>query len=137
MDPQLSTVTSKSRKGPLVGEQEFTLIFVCFFERVLNAMISADISNLITLYVGPSKRLGWFNKAVHHSKYILIVDEINITKRLYAPATVLCGDGEPLDRSRWTKYEVVFRINEMGVVVSISGILLDRIRILMSRSDWE
>ena len=113
MDHQSLTETSKSRKGPLVSEQEFVLIFVCFFERVLNAMISADISNLITLYVGPSKTLDWFNEAVRHSKYIDIVDGMNITKRLYAPGTVLCGDGEPLDRSRWTKYEVVFRINKM------------------------
>ena len=98
---------------PLLIEQEFVLIFICFFERVLNVMISADISNLITLYLEPSKMLDWFNEAVPHSKYIDIVDGVNITKRLYAPGTVLCGDGEPLDRSQFTKYEVVFRINKM------------------------
>ena len=109
MDNQSSTERTQSRKGPLVGEQEFVLIFISFSNRVLNTKFSADLSNLITLFVGPSKRLDWFNETVRHAKNIDIVNGV----RACGFGTVLCGDGEPLDRSQGTKYEVVFRINKM------------------------
>ena len=100
-------------KGPLVSEQEIVFIFICSFERVLNTIISSDISNLISLYVEPSKRLGWINKAIQMTLW-RVHDGVTITSRDKGYCTVLCGDGESLGRSQYTKYEVVFRINKIG-----------------------
>ena len=114
MDHQSSTeIKAKFKKCPLVSEPEFILIFICLFERMLSATISADISNLITMFVGPSKRVSYFNETVPKSICVDIVNETTITKKSFGWNTVLCGDGEPLDRSRGTKYEVVFKINKM------------------------
>ena len=113
MDHQSSTEKAKFKKCPLVSEHEFILIFICLFERMLSATISPDISNLITMFVGPSKRVDYFSETVPKSKYVDIVNGMTITKKFFGRDTVLCGDGESLDRSRGTKYEVVFRINLM------------------------
>ena len=98
---------------PLVSGHQFTLIFIAIIERLLNSTVPSDVADLITRYVNVTKRVDWFDDAVPHSKNIDIADKMNITRGGYTFGTVLCGDGEPLDRSRYTKYEVVFKINKM------------------------
>ena len=103
--------SSKFRKSPIISERGFILIFIAFFERVLNATISSDISSLIIDYMEPIIRLD-FNES--KSRGIAAVEEDDIELNAYTGCnTVLFADGELLDRSRGTKYEVVFRINKM------------------------
>ena len=103
-----------SKPASLVSDYQFIFIFVGVIERVLNTTVSSDISRLITRYVHLLKRLDSFSQTVRKSRNIVVVNGVTITKRSGNKyGTVLCGDGGPLDRSRWTKYEVVLRINKI------------------------
>ena len=115
--------------GPLLSEQKFILIFISFMERALCDTISADISNLITLFVGSSK-LDWFNNKLRksHPRYYFLpklINRVTIIKESGGgrPSTVLFGDAEPLDSSRYTKYEIVFMINKMKCGFSIGYVI--------------
>ena len=103
--------------APLVFDHRFTSIYIGNVERVHNTTVPSDILFLIARYVDATKRVDWFSQTVRKSRNIDIFDEVTIIKRGedgHGYDTVLCGDGGPLNRSRWTKYEVVFRINKMS-----------------------
>ena len=112
MKDTLSKEKRNSKLSPSVSEYQFIMIFVGIMERVLNKPVSSDISHLIIRYVNVTKRLDYSND--RHCGNFEILDNATINKRTHGYRTVLCGDGEPLDRSRGTKYEIVFRINKMG-----------------------
>ena len=96
-------------------DHEFIKIYIGFMERVLNFTVSSDIVQLINLYAVTPKRIKWFDDKIRKSKDIQIVDGVTISlKSNNGCVSVLCGDGEPLDISRWTKYEMMFKINNMG-----------------------
>ena len=101
---------SSYTKALLVSDHQFVLIFLGIIERDINTTIPSDVSFLITRYADVTKRVDWCK-----SQSIGIMDDHAITKtEIYGMGTVLCGDGAQLDRSRWTKFEVVFRINKMS-----------------------
>jgi len=75
--------------------------------------VSSDVRHLIIRYANAAKRVNTFNDAIHHSRNINNSKDATFTKRTGGVGTVLCAEREPLDKSRWTKCEVVFRINRI------------------------
>ena len=135
MDNKISKGNVQSKISTIVTDREFVLIFITFMQRIcmLYSTVPSDISHLITMYADARSRIIWINNRVHKSDSIHVADGMTITKGESGKyGTVIFGHGGSLDRSRATKYEIAFRINEM---VSTHGFFIGYVYGLIQNID--